>query len=570
MRYLSICSGIEAATEAWEPLGWEAVGYSEIEPFPCAYLAHRYGASGPLHMPEPDEGLVARIAALRAGGKKVDEIRKDKELAGVLDLLAARRLNAELPGAGRVPNFGDMEQWGSWPDLEVDVLCGGTPCQAFSVAGLRGGLEDARGNLTVVFTRIAARYRPKIIVWENVPGVLNHATNPFGCFVSALCGFDRALVSPFRGGGGEDSSRWPRAGLVRGPGRAVAWCVLDAQYFGVPQRRERVWLVAVDPAAFADPGSAPDPAEILALAEGLSGDPAPCRETGAGVARCLTASTGGCSGKGQQHTFVGGSGEPLNALGEDTFVSTGVGWRAQESANKADTLVVADVANALTTDVSCDRVGEEANLVICEDVAGTLCADTHPGSYTGQDAYHGMLVVCAAGEVSHALRGEGFDGSEDGTGRGTLVVAVHGSQDPIVSEEIGHPVGRNSGLENCIVEGDEPYTLAIRGRGEDGCRLEARQDGVANALLTPTGGRSGIGVGAIGSVQHGVRRLTPMECERLQGFRDEITRIPYGGKAAEDCPDGPRYKAIGNSWPVPVAAWIGERIEECMKMGGVS
>ena len=104
-----------------------------------------------------------------------------------------------------------------------------------------------------------------------------------------------------------------------------------------------------------------------------------------------------------------------------------------------------------------------------------------------------------------------------------------------------------------------PITLAIRGRRE-GRDCECRQDGTANAVLTPNGGRDGIGVGAIATASS-VRRLTPRECERLQGFPDDWTRIPWRGKPAEDCPDGPRYKAIGNSMAVPVMRWIGERIE---------
>lgn len=192
LRFGSVCSGIEAASVAWNPLGWEAAWFSEIEPFPCAVLAHRF----------PD-----------------------------------------------VPNLGDMT---TLPqrilDGEIeapDLLCGGTPCQAFSVAGKRRSLDDARGNLSLVFCQIAdaihsARTRLRksspIVFWENVPGVLNTKDNAFGCFLAELIGADAPLSS--------GSVRWPCAGLVAGPKRKVAWRVLDAQHFGVPQRRRRVFVVA--------------------------------------------------------------------------------------------------------------------------------------------------------------------------------------------------------------------------------------------------------------------------------------------------------------------------------------
>uniref|UniRef100_UPI001F1C8982 DNA N-6-adenine-methyltransferase n=1 Tax=Enterobacter asburiae TaxID=61645 RepID=UPI001F1C8982 len=138
----------------------------------------------------------------------------------------------------------------------------------------------------------------------------------------------------------------------------------------------------------------------------------------------------------------------------------------------------------------------------------------------------------------------------------TETFAVHGTQDPDTSRELAHTIGRNNGQENAIVT--EPFTLAIRGRSE-GSTVEVRNDGTANALLTPNGGRAGMGVGAIGWGMQ-VRRLTPIECERLQGFPDNHTLIGWRGKDADECPDGPRYKAIGNSMAVPVMRWIGERI----------
>ena len=157
MKYGSICSGIEAASVAWSQLGWQCEFVSEIEPFPCAVLKH--------HHPN-------------------------------------------------VPNYGDMTKHENWPKHDIDVLVGGTPCQAFSVAGLRAGLADPRGNLTLVFLSIVEQYRPRWVVWENVPGVLSDGTGAFGSFLGGLANI----------------------------GYGFAYRVLDAQYFGLAQRRKRVFV----------------------------------------------------------------------------------------------------------------------------------------------------------------------------------------------------------------------------------------------------------------------------------------------------------------------------------------
>lgn len=468
MKYGSVCSGIEAASKAWEPLGWNPAWFSEIEPFPSAVLAH--------HWPEVTNlGDMTKIA---------DAVRT-----------------------------GDVEA--------PDVLVGGTPCQAFSIAGLREGLSDDRGQLTLSYVELAnaidAKRRERgepeaIIVWENVPGVLSSKDNAFGCFLAGLAG-ESSELQPAGG-------KWTHAGCVSGPERVIAWRVLDAQFFGVAQRRRRVFVVASARKGF-------DPAAVLFELDSVRRDSAPRRETQKAVAALTARGVGTCGADDNQ---------------------------AQ---------------------------------------AGHLIAE------------------CANGDVSHTLKGEGFDGSEDGTGRGVPVVAfgggntsgnidvaacltakgqridfevetfaVHGTQDPDTNRELAHTLGRNNGQENAIVT--EPFTLAIRGRSE-GSTVEVRNDGTANALLTPNGGRAGMGVGAIGWGMQ-VRRLTPRECERLQGFPDDHTLIEYGRKVSpekmdrdfakylmrggkmtfEECcgraADGPRYKAIGNSMAVPVMRWIGERI----------
>jgi DNA (cytosine-5)-methyltransferase 1 len=243
MRFGSVCSGIEAASVAWEPLGWKAAWFSEIEPFPSAVLAHHY----------PDVSNLGDMTKLP-------------------ELLSTGLLEAP------------------------DVFCGGTPCQAFSVAGLRKSLDDARGNLSLTFCEIAneidnrrvvAGMAPTVVFWENVPGVLSTKDNAFGCFLAGLAGEDDPLVAP--------GGKWTNAGYVLGPKRAVAWRVLDAQYFGVAQRRRRVFVVASARADF-------DPAAVLFEFDGVRRDTAPSREAGQAVANALTdrADRGGTNSEGQR------------------------------------------------------------------------------------------------------------------------------------------------------------------------------------------------------------------------------------------------------------------------------
>lgn len=191
MKYLSLCSGIECASVAWAGLGWEPVAFSEIDPFPSSVLAARF------------------------------------------------------PG---VPNLGDMNGYEAWDIERPDIIVAGTPCVSFSVAGLRQGLLDGRGGLTLTLARICERYRPGFVLWENVPGVLSSRDNAFGCLLGALAGEDSQLEPP--------GKRWADAGLVLGPERTVAWRCLDAQFFGLAQRRRRVFVLAC-------PRHGADPARIL-------------------------------------------------------------------------------------------------------------------------------------------------------------------------------------------------------------------------------------------------------------------------------------------------------------------
>lgn len=389
MRYGSVCSGIEAASVAWRPLGWRAAWFAEIEKFPAAVLAHHYPNV-------PNLGDMTRIARDVLGG------------------------SVSAP----------------------DVLVGGTPCQAFSVAGMRAGLEDPRGALTIKFVeladaidhvRVARGEDPSIVVWENVPGVLSDRGNAFGCFLGALAGEDCELQPP-RG-------KWKDAGCVYGPQRAIAWRVLDAQYFGLAQRRRRVFVVASARSGF-------DPAELLFEREGVRRDTPPRR------------------------------GEEKNVAGP---VAAGVAFGGN---NQSGPIEVATARNA-----------------------------------------------CASASGRMDFESETF--------------VVHGTQDPCVSTGPAFALGRNHGGENAVLASVCATMDASYGRLQ-GCSGQDANHG--HSHLIPN--------------QAAVRRLTPVETERLQGFPDNYTRIPWRGKPAQECPDGPRYKAIGNSMAVPCMRFIGLRIKQ--------
>ncbi|NTG07127.1 DNA cytosine methyltransferase [Rhizobium rhizogenes] len=543
MRYGSVCSGIEAATRAWHPLGWEPAFFSEIEAFPSAVLAHHYGSNMP----------------------------------------------GEALSSNGVPNLGDMTQFEEWSDYAIDLLVGGTPCQDYSIAGLRAGMDGIRGSLTLTYAAIARRYRPRWLAWENVPGVLSlNGGRDFASFLGLLSG--QRIEVPRNG--------WRNAGVVPGYHRAygLAWRVLDAQYirvdgFGraVPQRRRRVFIVGYL-------GDWRRAAAVLLEREGLLGDSAPIRKagedsaarTGFGVTGSLTRGYGAklgtdesvsgndiaahvdevarCDTAGyaqrldwETENFVAYGGNNCSGPIAAAASLAAHGGPAGRMDFASETFIVANPLRAQSQ--HSHRLDSDNDVVAraTHEVADTLTSNG--------DAHSGFPE--AAGLVAHSLRAEGYDASEDGTGRGTPIVPV-------------------------------PMTLAIRGRnGEPD--IEWRQDGTANAILTPNGGRGGIGVGAvmhevrpintmvglrheslgdrtglgIGAAddpaftlskshshaeQHGlaVRRLTPRECERLQGFPDDFTAIPHRGKTAAD---GPRYKALGNSMAVNVMRWIGRRIE---------
>ena len=523
IKFGSVCSGIEAASVAWMPLGWRAAWLSEIEPFPSAVLAHHY----------PD-----------------------------------------------VPNLGDMtalpERIRSGEIEAPDIFCGGTPCQAFSVAGLRNSLTDERGGLTLKFVEIAnaidhvraGRGDDECVVfWENVPGVLNTRDNAFGSLLAGLAGESESLEPP-RG-------KWTNAGAVFGPQRAVAWRVLDAQYFGVAQRRRRVFVVASARKGF-------DPAAVLFEFEGLRRDTAPRREAREVAPTIPSRSTAG-----------GGLGTDFDCDGGTICVATGQAG-AEIGADMAPTLncnheapYVVRTLRGEGFDASGDGTGRGTPWVPV--VSGTLGANH--GNIRADHAWTGQLVATAIRTANTSANGHGispelartldraqgqcvaFDTTQItspanvsnpkhgdpchplAAGAHAPAIAFDSRQDPVSSEEVFGALGCASPQAQAVAYAIQAGALRVNpASGPDGLgvqpehayTLEARAEVQAVATATK------------------VRRLTPEECEALQGFPRGYTAIAWRGKPADQCPDGPRYKSLGNSWPVPVVTWIGRRMARHM------
>ncbi len=494
MKYLSVCSGIEAASVAWEPLGWDPVAFSEIEPFPSAVLAERF----------PD-----------------------------------------------IPNLGDMTKHEQWNIPAIDLLVVGTPCQAFSVAGKRGSLGDDRGNLCLTFCRMADHFAPKWVLWENVPGVLSTKDNAFGCLLAALCGADAPVIPP---GGGR---KHPNSGVVAGPKRTVAWRVLDAQWHRVPLRRKRVFVLAV-----AGAGNWACADALLPVGERVPGDLEACR-------KAWKEAAGDAGSRFEGSHWDGGRVHPTLFAHK-----SGVGLSDQEIFRQRGAYLVPDVAPSVTSKWAKGTGGpagdECQNLVVFENHA--------------QDSrVREMGDVCSTVSAKY------------GTGGGNTPIVVHLQQDPITGDDVSPCLGAGGShgqanlgvclpvdIRNAIRQsdndvtgkgwgdvGDPMYTLTAGGKIPGVCYdqgvINTRYGAFCYAPIaaTLTGDCGNATHASVTLMQRGyvVRRLTPRECERLQGFPDDWTLIPWRGKPAADCPDSHRYKAVGNSMAVPVMWYIGRRIQ---------
>jgi DNA (cytosine-5)-methyltransferase 1 len=461
VKYLSVCSGIEAASVAWHPLGWEPVAFSEIEPFPSAVLAHHYPT---------------------------------------------------------VPNLGDMTKFQEWPDEPVELLVGGTPCQSFSVAGLRKGLEDPRGNLMLTYLAIAQRYRPRWLVWENVPGVLSsNGGRDFGTFLGAL---------------GELGYGW-------------AYRVLDAQWFGVAQRRRRVFVVGYL-------GDWQRAAKVLFERESVRRDTPPSREARQGAA----ASVGGGPHGGRIAGTVSskwskGSSGPA---GDECYnmVAQPVAFH-----NRQDPDVSGDITHPLGAKDNGMAVAFHENQrgeLTVNDTAGALkVGGGKPGQ--GYPAVAVAQPITQFGNIAGSLTAR--HDSSPCADRGQNVVAQ-----PVAFVDVGATLKGGSGSRGYPDPSDgNGHNMVAQPVATDIKQVQWASGGGQLENDTAQALRSNAEHNyQFARIAMQVRRLTPVECERLQGFPDGYTNIPWRKKP--EAPDGPRYKALGNSMAVPCMAWIGQRIAE--------
>lgn len=569
MKFLSVCSGIEAASCAWEPLGFTPIAFSEIEPFPCSVLAHRFPS---------------------------------------------------------VPNLGDMTKFKEW-NIEpgsVDILVGGTPCQSFSVAGLRGGLEDDRGNLALIYCRILQRFKPRWFVWENVPGVLSsNGGRDFGSILGAMVEL----------------------------GYGIAYRILDAQYFGVPQRRRRVFVVGCS-------GDWRRAAKVLFEPGCLCGDSAKGRKARQAVAALTANGVGTCGADDNQ----GQAGHLI------THALRGEGFDASEDGTGRGTPLVAAYQCHGTNigPMGTLRKGDGNVQSGVPFIAGSLTS--HHGNTLDSMSWQGQLIP-STGRLSHCLNAGGMgrqdyetetmiasayrtagDGAvyDEGDKTAPLTtstdpnanVILQGKQTNAITQkgnansplqalrnEIGEEETAKWGLGifdslqstdvlrshlygkgiryatfsrcwpiDCTISREKDYSERIMQSlreaecsrcASQGWKLPeqlGRQLGAYLSKLSQPGAQaesfmhdlwkackgSRLLQQALCEIQeiwrstngsrpesYGVRRLTPVECEFLQGFPRNWTLVPHRGKLAAD---GPRYKAIGNSMCTLVMKWIGERI----------
>jgi DNA (cytosine-5)-methyltransferase 1 len=480
--------------------------FAEIDPFCCWLLRSRYRASRPQHMPSPHEAPDRKEAKRRA---------------------AAIRNIVALPTDGVIVNAGDFTRIGKQDVGTIDLLAGGTPCQSFSIAGKRAGLDDPRGNLTIEFARLADRLRPLWVVWENVPGVLSiDDGRTFGAFL----------------------------GMLVQLGYGIAYRVLDAQFFGVPQRRRRVFVVG-------HLGDWRVAAAIFLEWHGLSGYPPPRREARKNVAPTLSARAHGGGGLGTDFDLDGGLIRQLAFGGNNTAGPIDVATAANASASasgRMDFETETFITHSLSADgfdSSEDGTGRGVPLI-----AGTL--STCHGASAGRDLSDRSALL----SVTFNLRGRDGGAMPEPADAASVRSASGGSSNSYVAfsakdygadvDEIA-PTLRGMGHDSSHANGGGQVAVAFTLHGSDGTASTATPTDVAGSVRTKPPGSIENSSTTMAQQGMAVRRLTPRECERLQGFPDEYTLVEYRGKPAAD---GPRYRALGNSMAVPVMRWIGQRI----------
>lgn len=462
MRYISLFSGIEAATVAWEPLGWEPVAFCEIDEFPSAVLEYRFP---------------------------------------------------------NVPNLGDITKV-DWSDYvgSVDVIVGGSPCQSFSVAGKREGLKGESG-LMFEYIRAVREVRPRWFIWENVPGALSSEKG--AAFRQLLAEMDDL-------------------------GYGLAWRVLDAQFFGVAQRRRRVFLV----------GSLGNQraAEVLFEPDSLRWDHPSSRDkrkelTRAAADRAQEGGGAGCL-------------TPWDTQAARVYSQDGVWPTLSSNGGKAGLnrqAVLVHDSPCYTMLVRCGCEGGGKGALIQEDVRATLsCANTQ----TLFQPTRGPHAVCTfhqnqVGDVHLTEEMALTITAGSSVSRQQLVCMASGQANAEITHDFAHAQAARQYKDppiKCFKQNTRDEVRYINGDGSIAGALAANSGAKqTNYILYAREGRA--------MTEYVVRRITPRECERLQGFPDDWTKIPYKGKPADQCPDTPRYKALGNSFAVPVVRWIGERIQ---------
>ena len=578
MEYGSICSGVEAATLAWRSLGWKAVFFAEVEPFPSAVLMERFGATKPLRPLDP---------AVADNEKE----RKTRELW--------KRQIAGLPDGGTIPNFGDFTLI-KRKDVneEIDLLVGGTPCQDLSIAGKRLGFEGRRSVLALDFVRLCFELGVCWVVWENVPAALSSRRGEdFGRFVSLLCGWNVPVPE----------SGWRKCGIVTpAPGGfGVAWRVLDSQFTrveqfprAIPQRRKRLFLIGYS-------GQWKYPAKVLFDGEMCGGDTPPRRTKreilATGAERGIASpdwwdgfQKAGTLTRTSDKQFMPDKGRLQCVVEEPECLD----MRQVEVHEKgvSPTLIATDYKGGKAVcqgiDAPCPDKMNNRNpgKLVCYENHGNdsriaevevsptatsrwgtggnntpLIQEEEPVCFIKNDAggdlqgYWTGVFPTIRSQVTPAIaQHECFNVSFcDANGRrkdrpnGGLYVTEAEAGKTVTA---GSPGAETVIVEPIALDGDKMKP----GERSGGSGMGISEEGV---MYTQTAGDVH-GVAYTPSGKPTVRKLLPLECERLMGFPDNHTRIPWNGKSEEECPDAPRYKACGNSMAVNCMMWLGERIQK--------